>query len=83
MGRDEGVLPSLQRIELLGRPAGDDWSPLTAFLARRASSGHRLGSLVILYSHMCLEVKERIRSVVQEFRHVDSVKRCHLGTCPE
>ena len=81
---DEGVLPSLQHIGILNRPVGDDWGPLTAFLARRASSGGRLGSLTIERSHMCLEVKERIRSMVQVFHHDHSDGlQCPFGTCPE
>ena len=83
-GGDEGVLPSLQYIEIRTRPADDDWSPLVAFLARRASSGGRLGLLNIFYCHMCPEVKERIRSMVQVFYHVDFIGRsCPFGICPE
>ena len=80
-GEDEKVLPSLQHI-FLECADGDDWSPLVTFLARRASSGKRLNSLTIHESHMCLEVKECIRSMVQVLQ-VDSNARCPFGTCPE
>ena len=83
VGGNEVVLPSLQQIEFLRRPDDDDWSPLTTFLAHRASSGDRLGSLTIIYSHLCPEVQERIRSTVQTFHHFDSTGRCPFGTCPE
>ena len=78
-GGDEKVLPSLQHI-FLGCVDGGDWSLLTTFLARRASSGDRLRSLTILDSHVCPEVQERIRSMVQEF-YVESIGRCPVGTC--
>ena len=81
-GGEEGVLPSLQRIEFVSRPDGGDWSPLTAFLTRRASFGHRLGLLVILGCHVCPEVAELIRSAVQELRH-DFIENCPFGICPE
>ena len=81
-GGDDGVPPSLQHIRFLNRPDGDDWRPLTAFLARRASSGDRFGSLMIC-CHVCLEVREYIRSVVQVFHYVDRVKQCPFGICPE
>ena len=83
MGGDEEVLPSLQHIGFLNRPDGGDWSPLTAFLARRASSRDRLGSLAISRSHVCTEVKERMRSMVRVFYFVDAVEQCPFGTCPE
>ncbi|KAF9641875.1 hypothetical protein BDM02DRAFT_3194372 [Thelephora ganbajun] len=47
----------------------DDWSPLTAFLARRSSSGNLLHSLWIKrYCSMRPEVLRSIRSMVREFR---------------
>ena len=65
-----GVPTSLQHLRL-EKPImdGGDWSPLTTFLARRVSSGNRLDSLTLDRSpHVCLEVEEHIRSMVQEFR---------------
>jgi len=67
---DEKILPSLQHIflEELVIDSGD-WSPLMTFLAHRASSGNRLGSLTIDNSpYVCLEVQEGIRRMVQELR---------------
>ena len=67
-------LRALQLDKMILLPDSGDWSPLTAFLARRASSGDRLSSLTISWSHVCPEAKERIGSVVQVFHHVGSVK---------
>ena len=83
MDGDEEVLPSLQHIEFRGRPYRDDWSPLMAFLTRRASSGDRLRSLTISESHVCPEVRERIRSIVQGFCHIRPMGQCSFGTCSE
>ena len=80
MGEDE-IPPSLQHIEFHGYEDNGDWSPLTAFLARRASSGDRLSSLAIFNSHVCPEVEERIGSVVQVFYFHGSVGQCPFGTC--
>ena len=74
-GEDE-VLPSLQHISLRV-PDGGDWSPLTAFLARRASSGGRLSSLTVFDSHMCPEMNEHVASMVQVFQ-VGQSQRCPL-----
>lgn len=65
-GVDEGILLSLQSV-LLENLALDngDWSPLTTFLSRRASSGNRLNALKIIGSpHMRPEVIEDIRGMV-------------------
>ena len=72
-GGDKEVPISLQHISLqISDVDGGDWSPLTTFLSRRASSGNRLNSLEMLRPpHMCPEVVERIRSVVQEFKIQD------------
>ena len=83
VGGDEEVLHYLQHIEFLRSPGGDDWGPLMAFLARRASTEERFGSLAITHSHVCPEVKERIGRMVQVFRHLGSNGRCPFGTCPE
>ena len=83
VGGGEGVPSSLQHIEILSSPVGDDWSPLTAYLARRASSGDRLSSLTISHSQVCTEVGERIRSMVQVFDYVCPIGWCPFGTCPE
>ena len=81
MGEDEEVLPSLQHIEFQSYRGDGNWSPLVAFLARRASSGSRLSSLAISHSHVCPEVEERIGSVVQVFHFDGSVGRCPFGIC--
>ena len=67
---NERIPTSLQHIHLdLPVVDGGDWSPLTTFLARRASSENRLDSLTLDRSpRMSLTVEERIRSMVQEFR---------------
>ena len=79
---NDNFWPFLQHIFIERLFVEDDgWDPLATFLAHRASSGNRLGSLVVVSSpHMCLEVEERIRGLVQEFRvDVDSLGR---GTRP-
>jgi len=64
-----GIPTSLQHIHLELPIVDDgDWSPLTAFLACRVSSGNQLDSLTLDYSpQMCLGVEEHIRSMVREF----------------
>ena len=61
--------PSLQHV-ILELPDVDevDWSPLTAFLASRASSGNRLDSLTVVGSHMSPRVEGHVRNMVREFR---------------
>ena len=75
--------PSLQHV-VLERPTvdGGDWSPLTTFLACRASSGNRLDSLAVVGSHMCPRVEGHVRSMVQEFRRDCPSQSCPFGTCP-
>ena len=82
IGEDEEVLPSIQRI-FLSNQAGGDWSPFTAYLARRAFSGDRLSSLRIHSSHVCPEVEERIRSMVQVLHGSNSGEPCPFCTRPE
>ena len=61
----------------------DDWSPLVDFLARRASLGNRLDTLVIGGSHVCSEVAESIRGMVRELVVDRPAPVCPHGTCPE
>ena len=84
LGGNERILPSLQYI-FLERPivGGGDWSPLTTFLACRASSGNQLDSLTIIGSHMCPRVEGYVRSMVREFRGDRPSQGCPFGTCPE
>ena len=80
----DGVLASLRHV-FLQNPVvnGGDWSPLMTFLSRRASSGNRLDSLEMSYSpHMCLELVERIRSMVRGFSIEGRSSLCPFGTCP-
>ena len=65
-GVDEGILPSLQSVFSKNLTLDNgDWSPLTTFLSRRASSGNRLNALKIIGSpHMRSEVIEDIRGMV-------------------
>lgn len=70
-GWNKDILPNLQNLVLV-RPTGygGDWSPLTTFLAVRASSGKRLRNIKILYlgySNMDQRVVESIKRVVEEF----------------
>ena len=76
--------PSLQHI-ILRRPDvdGGDWSPLTTFLACRASTANRLDSLTIVGSHMCPRVEGHVRSMVRELRGSRPSQGCPFGTCPE
>ena len=59
----------------------DVWSPLIAFLARRASSGKRLGTLTISHCHVCLDVMESMKKVVQEFRTEYLYYSCPSAAC--
>ena len=83
VGGDEGTLSSLQHMGFMEGPVSGDWSPLTAFLACRASSREQVSSLTISCSHVCQEVKEHIRTMVQVFHYVDSIEQCPFGTCQE
>jgi hypothetical protein len=59
-----------------------DWSPLTTFLACRASSGRPLKTLKITRSgHMCSETVGGIGGMVQEFEIADMAPLCPLGVC--
>ena len=82
---NESMPHSLQTLALQYTTAeGDDWSPLTTFLSRRASSGNRLNTLKVSYSdHMCLEVVESIKGMVREFSAGNMAPLCSFGTCPE
>ena len=81
-GEDEAILHSLQCISLRELVVDDgDWSPLTNFLARRASYGNRLDVLEISRSHMCPEVMESIGGVVQELEIEHPDLMCPFGIC--
>lgn len=74
--------PSLQHI-YLGRLIvnGYDWIPLVAFLARRASVGNQLDSLIIDGPcHMCSTTTEGIRRIVRTQFWVN--KGCLESWCP-
>jgi hypothetical protein len=74
--------PSLQHI-YLGRLIvnGYDWIPLVAFLARRASVGNQLDSLIIDGPcHMCSTTAEGIRRIVRTQFWVN--KGCLESWCP-
>ena len=79
----DGILLSLQYLFLDRLVVDDcDWSPLTTFLARRASSGNRLDVLNISWSpHMCSEVVESISGVVQKLTIECQNPDCPSGTC--
>jgi hypothetical protein len=67
---EQGGIPSSVHTLTLERltVGNNDWSSLTTFLARRASSGERLDMLKIVGSnHMCQEVRESIEGMVHEF----------------
>jgi len=80
---DESILHSLRCMFLQDLVVGGgDWSPLTTFLSRRASSGNRLDTLEISWSpHMCPEVVESIRGAVQEIKIELPDPVCSFGTC--
>ena len=61
--------PSLKYLLLVAPTLdGGDWSPLTNFLSRRASVGHRLDSLTINERpHICRDVVDDIGSMVGNF----------------
>ena len=67
---DEGVFPSLEHVSLNDVDSDDgSWRPLVAFLARRASSGNRLDTLVVTHSsHMCEYAVKEIRGTVRELK---------------
>jgi len=77
------VSPSLRHLSLAWLLLDDyDWSPLTAFLSYRASAGNPIGSLTLLDPpHMCPEVVESIKGVVEEVRIDGMVLWCPLGRC--
>jgi hypothetical protein len=53
--------------------SGDDWSPLTNFLARRAAVGNRISSLSVRgYPPMGKDVVESIRRTVEVFEDMES-----------
>ena len=79
---DVVTFPLLEHVLLEGI-YDDNWSPLVDFLARRASLGNRLDTLVIRGSHVCLEVAESIRGMVRELVVDRPIPGCPLGTCPE
>jgi hypothetical protein len=79
----EEVYPLLQHLSL-GRLSLDDrdWTPLTTFLSFRASAGNPIISLTILDSpHMCPEVVEDMRGVVEKVGINWMEVRCPFGRC--
>ena len=83
--REDKIPPSLESIVLEWIVADDnDWTPLTTFLSRRASSGNRLDTLVIdESSHMCLGVMEDIEDMVGELITDRLEPLCPFGICME
>ena len=78
---EESIPPSLQDL-FLGELilSGHDWIHLFAFLSRRGSAGNWLDSLRIDGPcHMCVEVSQRIRSMVRRFK-ID--EECVYSWCP-
>ena len=67
---DGKILPSLEHVLLERMVVHDaDWGRLVTFLAYRVSSGNRLVTLEIVNSpHMCPDVIDGIRDMVQELR---------------
>ena len=82
--RNGGALLSLRHLLLQELVVDDnDWSPLTDFLACRASSGNRLDTLEITGSaHMCPATVEVIRDMVGEVKIDGQDPLCPFGTCP-
>lgn len=82
---DEGILLYLQNLTLeWPTTKNSDWSPLTDFLAGRASFGKQLDILEILHSgHMCSEVVKGIEGVVRRFDATKDLleSRCPLNIC--
>ena len=59
-----------------------DWSPLLTFLAHRASTGTPLQMLKVTgASHMCLEIAEDIKGMVEVSEIRDTDLFCPLGSC--
>ena len=83
------LLPSLKYLSLVAPTLSDgDWSPLITFLSSRASAGNRLHSLTISEcSHMCQDVVEDIKRVIESFEILWSLGAedlvCPRGKCPE
>ena len=67
----EDLLRRLRCISITEpRLSGDDWSPLTSFLTRRAAVGNRLSSLSLSsYPHMSEDVVDSIRWAVEAFEN--------------
>ena len=70
------LLPNLDHIAII-HPflSGNDWSPLTNFLSRRATAGKRVSSLRIrFHPHMDKGVVESIERVVKVFKDEDTLR---------
>ena len=82
----EQILPSLKYLSLFQLDLdGGDWAPLITFLSRRVSVGKQLELLEVggPCLHMCLEVVEEIKQMVQEFRYpLQPGSTCPHGSCP-
>ena len=60
-----------------------DWSSLLTFLARRVSAGNPLQMLTIAGdSHMCLEIVEDVKRMVEVTEITGTDLFCPLGVCP-
>jgi len=79
----EKIPPSLQHLSLDFLFLDDHrWSPLTAFLSHRASTGNPIVSLTIGCSpHMCQGVVEGISEMVGKFEICQKQSRCDFGHC--
>jgi len=77
------LLPSLQLLHLEDAEAVDNnWEPLVTYLAYQTSGGQAV-SLYLSRDHVCLEVIERIKGLVEEFVYgPDREQECPFDSCP-
>jgi len=77
------LLPSLQLLHLEDTGTVDsNWEPLVAYLAYQTSGGQAV-SLDLIGTHVCLEVIERIESLVEELVYEpDPEQECPFDRCP-
>jgi len=82
---NDGALLSLRHLCLTELVVdGDDWSPLTTFLACHASFGNRLDTLDMTCSpHVDSATMEVIRGMVGEVKIDCQGPPCIFGTCPD
>ena len=77
------LLPSLKYLQLFQpKIDGCNWSALTTFLSCRKDKGSQLEHLIVEYHHMCMDIVEEVKGLVQHVEVRPQRSVCPHGRCP-